>query len=163
MGISRNFGGDRGTSGDLGELWGTSGRLGVTSGELGGVRETSGEVRGDLGTLRELWEPRASRGLLLNRSPKFSRDFGFYGFAAEHNGFTIYIHPNPNPKLNHNPKAIHNPNHNPNPNPSPKPSNSCLTSLSRDQNSFLPITLQGSILPYVMGGDSQSAFKNTPV
>ena len=42
-------------------------------------------------------------------------------------------------------KAIHNPNHNPNPNPSPKQSNSCLTSLSRDQNSFLPITLQGSI------------------
>ena len=31
-----------------------------------------------------------------------------------------------------------------NPNPNPKQSNSCLTSLSRDQNSFLPITLQGS-------------------
>ena len=30
----------------------------------------------------------APLGLLLNRSPKFSRDFGFYGFAAEQNGFT---------------------------------------------------------------------------
>ena len=51
-------------------------------------------------------------------------------------------YPNPNP--NHNPEAIHNPNHNPN--PSPKQSNSCLTSLmSRGQNSFLPITLQGSV------------------
>ena len=77
--------------GNLNGSRGTSGRLGVTSGELGGVRETLGEVRGDLRTLRELWEPRASRGLLLNRSPKFSRDFGFYGFAAEQIGFTYTL------------------------------------------------------------------------
>ena len=32
-------------------------------------------------------------GLLLNRSPKFSRDFGFYGFAAEQNGFTYTLIP----------------------------------------------------------------------
>ena len=28
------------------------------------------------------------RRLLLIRSPKISRDFGFYSFAAEQNGFT---------------------------------------------------------------------------
>ena len=64
----------------------------------------------------------------------------------------FYIHPNPNPNPNHNPEAIHNPNHNPNPNPSPKQSNSCLTSLSRDQNSSLPITLQESIFTLRHGG-----------
>ena len=63
---------------------------------------------------------------LTNSLAQISRDFGFYGFAAEQR---FYIHPNPN----HNPEAIHN--------PSPKQSNSCLTSLSRDQNSCLPITL----------------------
>ena len=52
-----------------------------------------------------------------------------------------YLNPNPN----HNPEIIHNPNLNPNPNPSPKQSNLCLFRLSRDQNSFLPITFQGSI------------------
>ena len=92
---------------------------------------------------------------------KFSRDFGFLWFCSRTKRF--YIHPNPNPNPNHNPEAIHNPNHNPNPNPSPKQSNSCLTSLSRDQNSFLPITLQGSIFTLRHGGDSESAFKNTPI
>ena len=48
-----------------------------------------------------------------------------------------------------------------------------LTSLSRDQDSFLPITLQGSIftLRHAWGGggggggvcDSESSFKNTPI
>ena len=39
--------------------------------------------------------------LLLIRSPKFSRDFGFYGFAAEQNGFTYTLIPTPTitPKL----------------------------------------------------------------
>ena len=69
----------------------------------------------------------------------------------------FYIHPNPNPNPNHNPEAIHNSN----PNPSPKQSNSCLTSLSRDQNSVLSITLQGSI--FTLRHDSESAFKNTPI
>ena len=31
--------------------------------------------------------------LLLIRSPKFSRDLGFYGFAAEQNGFTYTLIP----------------------------------------------------------------------
>ena len=107
-------------------------------------------------------QPKDSLGLLLIRSPKFSRDFGFLWFCSRTKRF--YIHPNPNPNdPNHNPEAIHNPNHNPNPNPSPKQSNSCLTSLSRDQNSFLPITLQGSIFTIRHGGDSESAFKNTPI
>ena len=84
-------------------------------------------------------------GLLLIRSPKFSRDFGFYGFAAEQDGFTYTLIPTLT--LTITPKlfitltttltlTL---------NPSPKQSNSCLTSLSSDQNRFLPITLQGSI------------------
>ena len=111
-------------------------------------------------TLRLLFSCNGSQGvikkqlcairLLLIRSPKFSRDFGFLWFCSRTKRF--YIHPNPNPNPNHNPEAIHNPNHNPNPNPSPKQSNSCLTSLSRDQNSFLPITLQGSIFTIRHGG-----------
>ena len=60
----------------------------------------------------------------------------------------FYINPNPNPNPNRNPEAIHNPN----PNPNPKQSNSCLASLSRDQNSFLPITLQGSFFTLRRGG-----------
>ena len=32
-------------------------------------------------------------GLLLIRSPKFWRDFGFYGFAAEQNGLTYTLIP----------------------------------------------------------------------
>ena len=35
--------------------------------------------------------------------------------------------------------------------------------LSRDQNSFLPVTLQRSIFTLRHGGDSESAFKNTPI
>ena len=104
-------------------------------------------------------------GLLLIRSPKCSRDFGFYGFAAEQNGFTYTLIPTLT--LTITPKLfITLTNHNPNPNPSPKQSNSCLTSLSRDQNSLLPITLQGSIFTLRhggLGGDSESAFKNTPI
>jgi len=38
-------------------------------------------------------------GLLLIRSPKFSRDFGFYGFAAEQNGFTYILILTLTPKL----------------------------------------------------------------
>ena len=37
--------------------------------------------------------------LLLIRSPKFSRDFGFYGFAAEQNGFTNTLILTITPKL----------------------------------------------------------------
>ena len=85
-------------------------------------------------------------GLLLIRSPKFSRDFGFLWFCSRTKRF--YKHPNPN--HNHNPEAIHNPNHNPN--PSPKQSNSFLTNLSRDQNRFLPINFQGSIFTLRHGG-----------
>ena len=96
-------------------------------------------------------------GLLLIRSPKFSRDFGFLWFCSRTKRF--YKHPNPN--HNHNPEAIHNPNHNPN--PSPKQSNSFLTNLSRDQNRFLPINFQGSIFTLRHGGDSESAYKNTPI
>ena len=36
---------------------------------------------------------RAGLLVLLIRSPKFSRDFGFYGFAAEQNGFTYTLIP----------------------------------------------------------------------
>ena len=96
-------------------------------------------------------------GLLLIRSPKFSRDFGFLWFCSRTKRF--YKHPNPN--HNHNPEAIHNPNHNPN--PSPKQSNSFLTNLSRDQNRFLPINFQGSIFTLRHGGDSESEYKNTPI
>ena len=64
----------------------------------------------------------------------------------------FYINPNPNPNPNRNPEAIQNPNHNPNPNPSPKQSNSCFISLSRDQNSFLSVTLQGSTVTLRHGG-----------
>ena len=56
--------------------------------------------------------------LLLIRSPKNITFFGFLRFFI-------------------------NPNHNPN--PIPEQSNLCLSSLSRDQISFLPMTLQGSI------------------
>ena len=46
------------------------------------------------GSWREGWEEMEGRGgLSLIRSPKFSRDFGFYGFAAEHNGFTYTLIP----------------------------------------------------------------------
>ena len=56
---------------------------------------------------------------------------------------------------NHNSEAIYNPNHNPIPNPSPKQSNVCLTSLSRDQNSFLRVlTFQGSRF-------TENAYSNT--
>ena len=44
--------------------------------------------------------------LLLIRSPKFSRDFGFLWFCSRTKRF--YIHPNPNPNHKHNPEAIHN-------------------------------------------------------
>ena len=71
----------------------------------------------------------------------------------------FYINRNPNPNPNHNPEAIHYPYHNPNPNPSPKRSNSCFISLSRDQNSCFPVTLQGSIFTLRHGGDSESALK----
>ena len=91
-------------------------------------------------------------GPLLICSPKFSRDFMFLWFCSRTKRFYIHPNPNPNPNHNRNPEAIHNPNHNPNPNPSPKQSNSCLTSLSRDQNSFLPTTLQGSIFTLRHGG-----------
>ena len=35
--------------------------------------------------------------------------------------------------------------------------------ISRDQDSFSPISRQGSILTLCHGGDSESAFKNTSV
>ena len=35
--------------------------------------------------------------------------------------------------------------------------------MSRDRSIFLPITFQQTILPYVMWGDSESAFKNTSI
>ena len=67
---------------------------------------------------------------------KLSRDFGFYGVYSGTKRFYIKLNPNPNP--NHNPEAIYNPN------PSPKQSNSCLISLSRDQNRFLPTEMEYS-------------------
>jgi len=104
------------------------------------------------------------RQQLLNFSNLLAQIFTwlwfFQGFSAQQNGFTYTLIPcNPNP--NHNPEAIHNPNHNPN--PSPKQSNSFLTNLSRDQNRFLPINFQGSIFTLRHGGDSESAYKNTPI
>ena len=62
---------------------------------------------------------------------KLSRDCvcSLYGFAAEQNGF--YINPNP--------KAIHN----------PKQSDSCFTSLSRDQNREHIYREAFIIIPYV--------------
>ena len=55
---------------------------------------------------------------------------------------TVLHEPNsdPNSNPNYNLEAIHNPNHNLN--PIPKHSNSCLTILTRDKNSFLPIIFQ---------------------
>ena len=94
------------------------------------------------------------RGLLLIRLPKNYHVSWVFTVFQPNSRF--YKNPNPNP--NHNREAIHNPNQNPN--PSPKQSNCCITSLSRDQNSCLPITLQGSIFTLSHGGDSESASKN---
>ena len=83
----------------------------------------------------------AKRGLSLIR-PNSSPDFGCYGMAWFNCSQTKQFYIN----TNHNPEVIHNRiNPKSNRNPSHKQSNSCLTSLSRVQNSFLLILLQGSI------------------
>ena len=85
---------------------------------------------------------------------KLSRNFSFYGFAAGQNGFTStrILTPKQSIILTKTltlTRALNNRIH-------------VLLAWHVTKTIFLPITLQGSILSYVMWGDSESASKITP-